>query len=162
MFSTRPKRVQTLRKPRAQHQNGRMDRRLRTRRALNLANGSTALGLALARLGGCTLSDGPRGLVLAEGYRYGFPVAGAFTVGNVILTSSTFAHLEELAPGTLRHEDRHATQWAFMLGLPFLPAYLATMAWSWARTGDRAAACWFEQDAGLELGGYRRSTPRDE
>ena len=40
--------------------------------------------------GGATIKRGPRGLFLGEGYRFGFPVAGAFTVGNVITTSSTW------------------------------------------------------------------------
>jgi hypothetical protein len=31
---------------------------------------------------GATIKRGPRGLFLGEGYRFGLPVAGAFTVGN--------------------------------------------------------------------------------
>src|SRR6187200_1884408 len=53
----------------------------------NFANLTTPLGLAVAGMGGATIKRGPRGLFLGEGYRFGFPVAGAFTVGNVITTS---------------------------------------------------------------------------
>lgn len=132
---------------------------LTLRKRLNQLNGSTALGLAVARLGGADVRPGPRGLWLAEGYRLRFPVAGAFTVGNVVITPETVRTLCDQIPGTLEHEDRHASQWAWCFGLPFLPAYVASMAWSWVRTGDRAAACWFEQEAGLASGGYSE-TPR--
>lgn len=133
--------------------------RLQLRRRLNLMNGSTVLGLAIARLGRARVRPGPRGLLLAEGYRLRFPAAGAFTVGNVIITAQPDVRNLTLALETsLEHEDRHATQWAWC-GPVFLPAYVATMAWSWLRTGDRAAACWFETDAGLASGGYSE-TPR--
>ena len=48
----------------------------------NFANLSTPVGLAVAKIGRATIKRGPRGLFLGEGYRLGFPVAGAFTVGN--------------------------------------------------------------------------------
>ena len=47
-----------------------------------------------------------------------------------------------------------------VLGPLFLPLYLLTMAWSWLRTGDRAAACWFEVSAGLADGGYQQVPTR--
>lgn len=131
-----------------------MTTRDRLRTWANIGNGSTLLGLAIARLGGARPRRWRGGLWLAEGYRWSFPAAGAFTVGDVVVTSSTFAHLEHLRPGTLAHERRHAAQYAYCLGLPFLPAYAATMAWSWWRTGDRAARCFFEREAGLASGGY--------
>lgn len=62
-------------------------------------------------------------------------------------------------PRVLCHEERHSRQW-MVLGPLFLPLYLLTMAWSWLRTGDRAAACWFEVSAGLADGGYRRLPTR--
>ena len=49
----------------------------------NLVNGSTLVGLGIARLGRARVTPGPDGLLLAEGYRLGFPVAGAFTVALV-------------------------------------------------------------------------------
>lgn len=134
--------------------NGRVMDRARLTATLNWCNGSTLLGLAIARAGGATLRRGPDGLWLGEGYGLRFPVAGAFTVGNVVTTASTFAALEERTPRVLTHEAAHTRQWAYCLGLPFLPAYAATMAWSWLRTGDRAAASFFECEAGLDIGGY--------
>lgn len=127
----------------------------RTRARLNWLNLTTPLGLAVARLGGARLRrDHERHLWIAEGYGPRFPVAGAFTVGSVVITATTIAQREAALPGTLDHEEAHARQYAYCLGLPFFPAYLATMAWSWLRTGDKASACFFEEEAGLDGGGY--------
>ena len=131
---------------------GRLARRDRIRRLGNAVNLSTALGLAVARLGRASVRPGPRGLLLAEGYRLPFPVAGAFTVGDVLLTAGRW---DRHRPGLLEHEERHSWQWFWCAGLPFLPAYGVAMAWSVLRTGDRAAANAFERGAGLVRGGYR-------
>lgn len=121
----------------------------------NWVNLSTPLGLAVATLGGCRPRRGPRGLWLAEGYRLRFPIAGAFTVGSVLVTPGRFADLATSRPALLGHEERHSWQWFACLGLPFLPAYLAALAWSWLRTGHPAYANVFEVRAGLVSGGYR-------
>lgn len=126
----------------------------RARTLANWLNLSTPFGLLVALLGGARLKTGPRGLRHAEGYRLDFPLPSAFTIGNVIVMKTTATELEARCPGTLAHEERHASQWAYCGGLPFLSAYIATMGWSWLRTGDRGAACWFEQEAGLATGGY--------
>ncbi len=127
-------------------------RRERVKQLGNVANLSTPLGLAVARLGGAAVRPGPRGLLLADGYRLPFPVAGAFTVGNVLLTSGRW---DRHRPGLLEHEERHSWQWFWWAGLPFLPAYGACLVWSVLRTGDRAAGNAFERQAGLVQGGYR-------
>ncbi len=130
-----------------------LTRALRFRRAANFVNGSTLLGLLIARLGRARVSAGPDGLLLAEGYRLPFPVASAFTVGNVVLTSHTFVELEGWSPYVLRHEARHAWQYV-CTGVLFLPLYVTAMGWSMARTGDRAARNVFERWARLDDGGY--------
>lgn len=126
----------------------------------NAATLSTPLGLVIACVGRAELRLGPRGLFLGEGYRLPFPMAGAFTVGDVVLTSSTFTALLEDHPRLLEHEERHCWQYVWCLGLPFLPAYSICMVWSVLRTGDRAAANLFEVHAGLASGGYRRYPSR--
>ncbi len=136
------------------------------REAVNLATGATLLGLAVARVAGARLVSGPDRLLLAGGYRLRRPAAAAFTVGNVVV--SRLPADELAARGTLlAHEARHATQWAALLGLPFLPAYLVASGWSWLRAGDPATANVFERRAGLAAGGYPapgsippRPTPR--
>jgi hypothetical protein len=128
----------------------------------NLANGSTLLGLILARLGRAKLSPGPEGLILAGGYRFSFPRAGAFTVGNVILTAHDWDDPSFRSPGLLRHEGRHSWQYFALLGIPFLPLYVVAVAWSWLRTGDFGSANVFERLAGLELGGYARIEPANQ
>jgi len=138
----------------------------RAREVVNLATGATLLGLAVARVGGARPVPGPDRLLLAGGYRLRLPAAAAFTVGNVVV--SRLAADELAARRTLlAHEARHATQWAWLLGVPFLPAYLAASGWSWLRAGDPATANVFERRAGLPAGGYPapgsappRPTPR--
>lgn len=136
---------------------GRLAGRDRLRRWGNQVNLSTALGLAVARLGRADVRPGPRGLLLADGYRLPFPVAGAFTVGDVLITAGRW---NRHRPGLLEHEERHSWQWFWCAGLPFLPAYGAALVWSVLRTGDRAAANVFERRADLALGGYRERPVR--
>lgn len=120
---------------------------------MNLLNLSTPLGLAVARLGGARVRRGGRGLLLAEGYRLRFPVAGAFTIGDVVTTATTFGRLERHHPDVLAHEERHAWQWA-LTGPGFLPLYALASAFSWLRSGHPALLNVFERHAGLHTGGY--------
>jgi len=138
----------------------RLPLRHQVRRCGNLVNLSTLLGLALARLGRAAVRAGPRGLLLAEGYRLPFPVAGAFTVGDVLLTPGSWSDLQRRRPQLLLHEEAHSWQWFWCLGLPFLPAYGACLVWSVLRTGDIAAANPFERWAGLQQGGYAEIPPQ--
>ncbi|MEU4831500.1 hypothetical protein [Streptosporangium sp. NPDC023615] len=128
----------------------------RIRRALNYVNLSTPLGLLLARIGRARPCPGPDGLILAYGYRFRFPIASAFTVGNVVLTK-----YEEgfLTGALLRHEDRHASQYMLCLGLPMLPLYLLAVACSMAICGNQASWNVFERLANLEDGNYLRRSP---
>ena len=127
---------------------------LRLRAGGNVVNLSTPLGLAVAALGHSTIRRHPRGLFLAEHYRLRFPLAGAFTIGNVIITSKEFAELERRFPRLLQHEERHTWQYLYCFGLPYYLLYGVCMGWSLIRTGDRASANFFERQAGLAWGGY--------
>lgn len=120
----------------------------------NSVNLSNLFGLAVARLGGCQIRHGPRGLYLADRYRFTFPIAGAFTIGNVLITSGDWDDLIARRPTLIEHEEAHTWQWLYCGGMPFLIGYGASMLWSWLRTGDRAARNVFERRAGLDLGGY--------
>ena len=138
-------------------------RRVPVRRAANLVNGSTLGGLLLARLGRADVVHGPDGLWLATDYRAWFPAprAAAVTVGDVVLLRMSVQ--DALArPHLLRHEARHAAQWAQWVGpVGFLPAYGVASAWSWLRHGHPGRGNWFEVRAGLEDGGYvRAGSPR--
>jgi hypothetical protein len=93
-------------------------------------------------------------LVLADGYRLGFPYALAFTVGNVVIARGSWDEQLARNPRLLEHEEGHTWQWFYCLGLPFLFAYSACLGWSMLRTGDRATGNFFERQAGLESGGY--------
>lgn len=125
------------------------------RAVANVVNLSTPLGLLVALIGGSRLRRGPNLIWYAERYRLGFPIAGAFTMGNVVLIPRrTAAELEASRPGVMAHEDVHAWQWAYCLGLPFLPIYVAAQGWSWLRTGHIGSANFFEVQAGLATGGY--------
>lgn len=121
----------------------------------NIANLSTPLGLILALVCRARLRR-RRGLIVADSAHLGFIPAGAITVGSVVLIPRlTLEELEQRIPTVMAHEEEHAWQWAACLGLPFIPLYFAATIWSWLRTGDRASANFFEQQAGLERGGYR-------
>ena len=124
---------------------------LRARQLVNLANGSTLVGLGVAALGGIRVARSADGLFLGTGYRLPVPPAPAFCLGNVIVT-----RLDELTPGSrlFRHEARHATQYACCGGVLMVPLYLAAAAVSWALTGDFGARNVFERQAGLTDGGY--------
>ncbi|GGC95618.1 hypothetical protein GCM10011512_23310 [Tersicoccus solisilvae] len=141
-----------------------LTRRQRLRRAANWVNLSTPLGLGVAALTGTPVRRGPHGLYVGTGYRPPLPVAGAFTVGNVVLVRGRapgdLPLTAALSPDLLRHEAAHATQYAALLGLPFLPAYALAAAWSLLRTGDPASRNVFERRAGLRLGGYRERPVR--
>lgn len=151
----------------------------RLRQLANLLNGSTLLGLLLASAARCRVASGPRGLILAAGYRWRLPYAAAFTVGNVVLfradadrvfgasappsppssaspsSPSPSAVPDGAAlPGLLGHEERHSTQYALCCGLPFLPLYFAAAGWSLCRAGNPGTANPFERHAGLAAGGY--------
>lgn len=132
----------------------------RLRQIANVLNGSTPLGLLLAASARTPVRRGPRGLLIATGYRWRLPFAGAFTVGNVVL----FRVGPERAladPVLLMHEERHSTQYAWCLGVPFLPLYFVAAGWSLLRTGNPGSANLFERHAGLQAGGYPdpRSAP---
>ncbi len=146
---------------RAQSRLGRTRSRLgwahRIRRVGNLINLSTPLGLLIAAIGSARRRPGPSGLTLAEGYRVRFPPAGAFTVGNVVISPLTFATLTARQPEVMEHEDVHAWQYFWCGGLAFLPLYLLAVGWSWLRTGDPASRNPFERAAGLARGGYREA-----
>ncbi|MFP5313691.1 MAG: hypothetical protein ACLGH7_15020 [Actinomycetes bacterium] len=131
----------------------------RLRRAANLLNGSTLAGLAVALAARTRISRGPRGIIIAAGYRWRLPFAHAYTLGNVVLCRST---AEELVsrPALLGHEERHCSQYAWCLGLPFLPLYLAAAGWSVLRTGNPGTANVFERQAGLAAGGYPLAAER--
>lgn len=124
----------------------------RVREAVNWANGSTVLGLAIARFGGARPARAPDGIWHAAGY-HGPNAGRVFTVGNVVLHRHGPGHLAR-RPELLAHETAHATQWAWT-GPAFVPLYYAECAISWALTGDPANANAFEVGAGLGRGGYR-------
>ena len=118
-----------------------------------MLNGSTPLGLLLAAAARTPVRRGPRGLLIATGYRWPLPFAGAFTVGNVVL----FRAGPERAladPALLRHEEGHSSQYAWCLGAPFLVLYFLAAGWSVLRTGNPGSANVFERLAGLQAGGY--------
>ena len=127
---------------------------MRVRQLANALNLSTASGLLLAALARTPVEKGPDGLLFGTGYRPRLPLAGAFTVGNVVFYRAQRAFIDS-RPDLLEHESRHSTQYAWCLGLPFLPLYGICAAFSLWRTGDPGSRNFFERNAGLALGGYR-------
>lgn len=126
----------------------------RIRATANAVNLSTATGLLLAGLSRTRVEKGPQGLILGTNYKPRLPHAAAFTVGNVIFYRAERASINS-RPELLGHEARHASQYAWSLGLPFFPLYAACAAYSWWRTGNPGSRNFFERNAGLRQGGYR-------
>jgi hypothetical protein len=114
---------------------------------------STLLGLLIARLGGATITRRGRGTFVCAGYRYGFPVASAFTIGSVITSKHDLDWLRD-RPVLLQHEDRHCTQYAFLVGPVMLPLYFVSVGVSYLIAGDHSSYNPFERLAGLDDGGY--------
>ncbi|MFI7586484.1 hypothetical protein ACIB24_05360 [Spongisporangium articulatum] len=131
---------------------------IRLRRAVNWVNLATPLGLLAAKLGHAQLRRGEFGLIIASGYRGFLPVSGrAMTIGDVVLLGIDEERLAH-RPHLLRHEARHAGQYARWLGpLGFLPAYGLASAWSKWHTGNPALRNGFEVAADLHEGGYTSS-----
>jgi len=130
-----------------------MKPRYAVRLVVNWVTLSTPLGLLLAGLGRAKLRRERDGLWIAEHSKLMLPDAGAFTVGNVIITGGSFAALEARFPQLLDHEAAHSSQWS-LLGPLFLPLYLIWTAWSMLRTRNRATRNYLERWAGLKRGGY--------
>lgn len=130
-----------------------MTRAHRVRQIVNWINLSTAFGLIVGLAGRGRFARGPEGLILGRGYRLPIPPAPAFTVGNVVLLRIDDERLAR-RPTLLDHESRHATQYAWCLGLPMLLLYVLASGWSWIRTGDPASRNVFEVRANLKEGGY--------
>ena len=118
----------------------------------NFVNLSTVAGAFVGVLGRARFTRGPRGLFFANGYRLGFPVAGAFTIGNVILSKNPRAYFDDAA--LVRHEERHSWQYFCLIGLPMLPLYVVGVVISFLLTGDPASRNPFERLANLKEGGY--------
>lgn len=130
------------------------------RHAGNWCNLSTPLGLALALLGRGRFRRRVRGagagLIVVEKVRLPLAKASAMTVGDVVLVfERSVDDAVRRIPGLLAHEEEHAWQYAYCLGLPFLPLYGVATLYSLATARDRASANFFEVQAGLELGGYQ-------
>ena len=87
-------------------------------------------------------------------------MAGAFTVGNVIIARQPWRLLNKAYPALAAHEERHTWQYLYCGGLPYYLAYVTCMGWSILRTGDRASANYFERQAGLAAGGYQAQPRR--
>lgn len=124
------------------------------RNLANLVNLSTPLGLVLGAVGrGRWRRCGS--LLVAERVRLPFITASAMTVGSVVLVMrGSLAETERRNPRLLEHEEEHSWQWAYCLGLPFIPLYALASLWSLRRAGDRASRNYFECQAGLTSGGY--------
>jgi len=113
---------------------------------LNTFNLTSAAGFLIAGASRCQVTRrGP--YWEATGYRWRFPVAGAVTVGCVVISR------RPLTERVWRHEVTHIRQYA-LLGPVFWPAYALAAGGSWLRTGDWWSRNVFERRAGLSAGGY--------
>jgi hypothetical protein len=130
------------------------------RTVLTAINGTTGLGLLLAKAAGAKVRRGRDGVLIAEGYQRKVPPATCFTVGSVVLTRNTADWLlDQERSALLAHESRHAGQYA-VLGPLFWPAYWIACGYSYALTGSYGTRNAFEIRAGLVDGGYQEKPLR--
>ena len=130
------------------------------RTVLTAVNGTTGVGLLLAKAAGAKVRRGRDGVLIAEGYRRKVPPATCFTVGSVILTRRSAEWLLHVDRCELfEHESRHAGQYA-VLGPLFWPAYWIACGYSYALTGSYGTRNAFEKRAGLASGGYQEKPLR--
>jgi hypothetical protein len=128
----------------------------RLRAAINWANLMTPLGMLVGVVGRSRLQRAPGGMWVGSGYRLRFPVAGAFTLGNVINTRHGPEYLlDPSKTDLLEHETMHSVQ-AAIFGPFFLPLYGLGQFYSWLVSGDHGGRNLFERWAGLDRGGYER------
>ncbi|WP_229067846.1 hypothetical protein [Actinoplanes sp. DH11] len=133
--------------------------RPRTRTVLTAVNGTTGIGLLIAKLTGTTIKRGPDGILIAENYRFRKPPASCFTVGSVIITRRSAEWLlDPRRAKLLRHESRHAAQYAAW-GPLFWPAYWLACGWSILLTRSYGVRNHFEKRAGLADGNYPEFEP---
>jgi len=118
----------------------------------NFLNLSSLVGVLVGVIGRARFSRGPRGLFFANGYKIRFPVAGAFTIGNVVLSKHARSYFDDAA--LVRHEERHSWQYFCLIGLPLFPLYVVGVVVSFLLTGDPASRNPFERLANLKDGGY--------
>jgi hypothetical protein len=128
---------------------------VRVRFVANFINLSTPLGLLVALVGRARIRRGEHGLFYAHDFRIP-TMAGAFTVGNVIVTGRPEGYL---AGRLLAHEARHATQYVWCLGPPMLVLYLLAALVSLLMCGNPGSWNVFERRACLADGGYRDVPP---
>jgi hypothetical protein len=125
----------------------------RVREFVNFINLSTPAGCVLALIGGASLrrTDTEYRMIHASGYRLKYPIRMVFTIGNVVISPFDTAGL----PGNLlAHERRHATQYAWCLGLLAVIPYALACTWSWMRTGRTDVKNIFETRAGFDPKNY--------
>ena len=94
----------------------------------------------VALIGDAKICRGPRGLFLCEGYRLKFPVAGAFTIGNVITTGSTWEQQLRQYPELLRHEEQHS--WQYLTASACRTTRRTSPAWPGPCVADGDRATW--------------------
>jgi hypothetical protein len=132
---------------------------MRARTLLTALNGTTLVGLAIAKLTGATIRRGRDGVLIAENYARTIPRNTCFTVGSVIITKRTAEWLlHEKRSALFDHESRHVSQYA-VLGPLFWPAYYLCCGYSYAMTGSYGCRNALEKHAGLHAGGYPTDVP---
>ena len=128
-----------------------MQPRYWVRAFVNIINCSTLLGLIAAAVGRARLTRGHHGLIIGWGYRFRIPPrrTPAFTLGNIILVRHEGPEILQRRPRLLVHEERHATQYAYCLGVAMVLLYVLASAWSlpaalshrrWAVAAERDSA----------------------
>jgi len=128
------------------------------RHLINAISGISLFGVILGLISrGKPAIDHSRGLIIFLNCTIPWRWASAVTFGDVVLVLSPpirWASVAEMPPKLLDHEEKHAIQYTYTLGLPYFPLYWLACGYSWLKAGDHWSFNVFEVKAGLADGGY--------
>ena len=83
------------------------------------------------------------------------------TFGDVVVVlHKDWATVDDMPPGLMEHEMKHAVQYNFTLGFPYFPLYWLACGYSWLVARDHYSYNFFESQAGLAEGGYLKKPRR--
>ena len=134
------------------------------RQLINVLTGVTIFGLLVGFISrGKPQWNSEYGLLVFFDCKIPWKYASAMTFGDVVVVITPprrWANFEEMPPGLLRHEMKHAEQYGFVLGFPYFPLYWLACGYSWLKSGDHWSFNIFEAKAGHEAGGYQKRPSR--
>jgi hypothetical protein len=139
---------------------------MKIRHFINAVTGVTLFGIIVGFFsGGKPQWNSEYGLLVFFDCKIPWRAASAMTFGDVMVCLTPprrWASFEDMPPGLLLHEMKHAQQYNYTLGFPYFPLYWLACAYSWLKSGDYWSYNVFESRAGHSDGGYQKRPSRSK